>query len=112
MNSPSEAAIKLGTAPTHTRTLADGCVQLGGCIANSVMPGWCAYCGRPMPPAWDWVAARQQVIVRAAQDARQQRRERQIIERRLGRFLAWRRLDAAMARGATWVDILRKLNLP
>ncbi|MEX5637441.1 hypothetical protein [Parafrankia sp. FMc2] len=111
MNPPSPAAVQLGDAPTHTRTLADGCAQLDGCITNSAIPDWCAYCGAPIPPAWDWVTARQKVIARAAWDARQQRKERQISARRVERLLAWRRIDAAMARGATLADILRRITV-
>ncbi|WP_256789845.1 hypothetical protein [Frankia sp. AvcI1] len=46
----------------------------GGHLTNTGDPGWCVYCG-----SLDLPAARQGIIVRAAVDARRQRRARLLV---------------------------------
>lgn len=115
VNTPTPNAARLGDTPTHTRTQTDDCRQLGGCIVNSAIPDWCAYCGRPIR---DWVTARREVIVQAAERARRQRQARRQREerldaaaRRVNTLATWRRIDAMIARTTTWADIMRKFTV-
>ncbi|MCK9929448.1 hypothetical protein MXD62_20070 [Frankia sp. Mgl5] len=83
-----------------------------GHITNSADPGWCVYCGAaiPLPPAWDWPAARAEVIVRAAETARRQHQDRR---RQAEQQAAWRRLDALVTwatSAATWARIARRIT--